>query len=72
MMHHNMFNSAMGSGHWLWLLMIAIIVIIPAWRISQRLGYSGWMGLLILFPMVNLALLYFIAFTDWPVNKKGE
>lgn len=72
MMQHSMINSAMGSGHWLWMLMIALIVIIPTWRICQRIGYSGWMGLLILFPLINLVLFYFIAFSDWPVNKKGE
>lgn len=44
----------------------------PTWRICQRIGYSGWLGLLILFPLINLVLLYFIAFADWPVNKKGE
>lgn len=65
------YGNTMWTGHWLWMLVIAVIVVIPAWRICQRIGYPGWMGLLILIPLVNLGLLYFIAFADWPANKKG-
>jgi len=30
------------------------------------------MGILILIPIVNLVLLYFIAFADWPAGKAGN
>jgi hypothetical protein len=30
------------------------------------------MGILILVPIANLVLLYFIAFADWPVDKTGD
>ncbi|WP_404362761.1 hypothetical protein [Marinobacter sp.] len=69
MMGDQMFGQPMGGGHWLWMLVIAILAVIPAWRICQRTGYPGWLGLLILIPLVNLGLLYFIAFSDWPVEK---
>ena len=68
----NMFGNTMWAGHWLWMLVIAIVVVIPAWRICQRTGYPGWMGILILIPIVNLVLLYFIAFADWPAGKAGN
>lgn len=68
----NMLGSAMGAGHWLWMLVIAIIAVIPAWRICQRTGYPGFLGVLILIPLVNLAFLYFLAFSDWPSKKRGE
>lgn len=71
MMDESMFGNTMWAGHWLWMLVIAIVVVIPVWRICQRAGYPGWLGVLILIPMVNLALLYFVAFADWPVNKTG-
>ncbi|KMQ76216.1 hypothetical protein Msub_12426 [Marinobacter subterrani] len=66
-----MSGYALWTGHWLWMLVIAIILVIPAWRICQRAGFPGWMGLLILIPLVNLVLLYFIAFADWPANRTG-
>lgn len=72
MMGDNMFQNAMWSGHWLWMLVIGIVVVIPVWRICQRAGYPGWLGILMLVPLVNLALLYFIAFADWPAVKAGD
>ena len=71
-MGENMFGNTMWAGHWLWMLVIAIVVVIPAWRICQRTGYPGWMGILILIPIVNLVLLYFIAFSDWPSNRNND
>jgi hypothetical protein len=69
MMNESMFGNTMWAGHWLWMLVVAIAVVIPVWRICQRAGYPGWLGILILIPMVNLALLYFIAFAGWPADK---
>ncbi|MCO4321397.1 hypothetical protein [Aliidiomarina quisquiliarum] len=71
MMNENMFGHTMWAGHWLWMLAIAIALVIPTWRICQRTGYPGWLGIFVLVPMVNLVLLYFIAFSDWPTDKKG-
>jgi hypothetical protein len=69
MIDGNMYGHTMWAGHWLWMLVVGIIVVIPAWRICQRTGYSGWMGLLILVPLVNLFLLYFLAFSQWPRDR---
>ena len=72
-MGNDMSGSMMGAGHWLWMLVIAVVVVIPAWRICQRAGYPGFMGLLILIPLLNLALLYFLAFANWPaVDRKNQ
>ncbi len=71
MMGDYMFANGMWAGHWLWMLVIALVLVIPAWRICQRMGYPGWLGILILIPLVNLFLLYFIAFADWPRDKEG-
>jgi hypothetical protein len=71
MMHDDMYGYTMWAGHWLWMLVIAIAVVIPAWRICQRTGYPGWLGVLILIPVVNLVLLYFLAFSDWPGVKES-
>lgn len=71
MMDESMFGNAMWAGHWLWFLAIAVVVVIPAWRICQRTGFPAWLGLLILVPIANLFLLYLIAFADWPADKAG-
>ena len=73
MIRNNMrlYGNTMWAGHWLWMLVIAIAVVIPAWRICRRTGYPGWLGLLAVVPFANLVLLYFIAFADWPADKRG-
>jgi len=72
MMGNHMFDHTMWAGHWLWMLVIAVVVVIPVWRICQRTGYPGWAGILILFPVINLIFLYFIAFSVWPAEKARE
>lgn len=47
----------------------AIVVIIPFWRICQRVGYSPWLSLLMALPLVNLIFIYILAFSNWPSQK---
>ena len=51
---------------WLWVLAWAAIVVVPFWRICEKAGYSGALSLLILVPLVNVGLLYFLGFANWP------
>ena len=67
-----MMHEPMWMGHWLWMLVFALVVVIPMWRICVRAGFSGWWSVLVLFPLLNLALLYFLAFADWPALKGKE
>lgn len=64
-----MYDGA-GGAHLLWMLVVAVIVILPAWRICAKAGYSGWLGLLAIVPIANLILLYFLAFADWPALRQ--
>ena len=47
-------------------LALAILYIYPTWRICQKAGYPGWLGVFIVIPLANLALLYFLALGQWP------
>jgi hypothetical protein len=38
----------------------------PASRICKRAGFSPWLGVLIIVPLANIFLLWFVAFTPWP------
>ena len=51
------------------LLVSAAILIVPFWKIMERLGYSPYLSLLMVLPFLNIGLLYYIAFTDWPVER---
>ena len=51
------------------MLIIAALLVVPFWRICERLGLTGLTALLILVPGVNLVFLYWLAFADWPGRK---
>lgn len=60
---HGMEMSPMGP---LMMLVMAAVVIVPFWFIFSKAGYSKWLSLLMVVPIVNLVLLYFLAFSQWP------
>ena len=51
------------------LLVAAALIVIPFWQIFSKAGYSGWLSLLMLLPLVNVIALYVLAFSDWPARR---
>ena len=51
----------------LFILVAAVIVVIPCWFICKKAGFSPWLSLLNLVPVGNLIFLYVLAFADWKV-----
>jgi hypothetical protein len=43
------------------------IYIVPFWFIFKKAGFSPWLCLLLILPLVNIVMLYVLAFTDWKV-----
>lgn len=67
-------DSGMSVGIWQLIIMLiwALVAVIPFWKITSKAGYSGWLSLLIIVPIVNLIYLYFIAFSKWPSLAKQD
>ncbi len=72
-------NNSVSSENFLWnigiialVLWIAVTVfmVIACWRIFARAGYAGVLGLLMFVPIVNLVMLYILAFREWPIYKE--
>lgn len=65
-----------GTSMWLpWPLMLLVytaLIIVPFWFIFRKAGYPPWLGLLMIVPVVNLAMLYFLAFSNWPRPQARE
>jgi hypothetical protein len=51
------------------MLVFAAMIIIPFWIIFTKAGHSKWLSLLMAVPIVNVLMLYFLAFSSWPVHK---
>lgn len=51
-------------------LALNLIGIVILCRIFSKAGYHWALGLLILVPVVNFFMPFFLAFSDWPVQKE--
>ena len=54
------------------LLPLTLIAAVSLWmtvRILRKAGYSGWWSLLTLVPLVNIAMIWVFASSDWPALK---
>ena len=56
-------------GFFVGLIAIAIMVLIFC-KIFSKAGYSWTLGLLMLVPIANIIMPFFLAFADWPVQKE--
>ncbi len=53
-------------------IVIWAIVLIPFWQIFKKAGMSAPLALLMIVPVVNLVMLYVLAFSQWKVVPAPE
>jgi hypothetical protein len=46
-------------------LVLIPVTLIPYWVIFKKAGFSKWLSLLVIIPLVSLIVLYVIAFSQW-------
>ena len=49
-----------------------IIQAIPYWRIFRKAGFEPLLSLLLFVPLVNLVMLYYLAFAEWPALQDRD
>ncbi|MBB3048746.1 heme/copper-type cytochrome/quinol oxidase subunit 4 [Litorivivens lipolytica] len=52
-------------------LLALLLIVVPFWKICEKAGYSGWLSLLVMLPLINIGFLFFLAFADWPRDKES-
>jgi hypothetical protein len=54
-------------------VLVALILIIPSWRILDRAGFSGGWSLLHLVPVIgSFIVMAILAFGDWPNGEAAD
>jgi hypothetical protein len=48
-------------------IVFVVMMMIPYWMIWKKAGFSPWLSLLMLVPLVNFVMLYVLAFAEWKV-----
>lgn len=46
-----------------------LVVVLPFWFICRKAGFPGVLSLLMLVPVANIVLPFYLAFADWPALK---
>lgn len=54
----------------LFALILTIIQILAFCKIFSKAGFSWALGLLMLVPIANIIMFFFLAFADWPVHRE--
>ena len=53
-------------------LLLALVLIIPTWRICTRAGFSGALSLFHLVPLIgSFIVMAVLAFSTWPSGEAG-
>jgi len=47
---------------------ITVVVLPPFWVIFRKAGFQPILSVLMMVPLVNLAMLYFVAFSEWKAS----
>ena len=53
----------MGGG-FIWFLIVAVLLIVPFWKLLPRYGISKYFALLTIIPAIALVLLWIMAFRE--------
>ena len=52
------------------ILVMGAVIVVPFWRIFSKAGFPGALSLLMLVPLVNLIMIFVLAFAEWPALKQ--
>ncbi len=52
------------------LAVIGVIVILPFWKIFAKAGFPGALSLTQIVPILNVIVLFYVAFAEWPIHRQ--
>ena len=58
--------------HWMVLAVPIVLFFVPVAMILKKAGFSPWLVLVTLVPVVNLIGLWLFAFVTWPVSREPK
>jgi hypothetical protein len=50
-------------------LIVSVVKIIPYWKVFAKAGFSPWLSFLMIVPVADLVLLYYLGFSEWPALR---
>lgn len=53
-------------------IVAAILPVIAFWKICEKAGFPGALGLLMMVPIANFILPLYVAFAKWPIHEQMQ
>ena len=54
----------------LFCIIAVVVTVVPFWQICKKAGLPPQLSLLMLVPIANIILPFYVAFTDWPALRQ--
>jgi hypothetical protein len=51
------------------MVIMGLIIVVPFWKIFGKAGFAPALSILMLIPFINLVMIFYLAFAEWPVFK---
>lgn len=67
-----MYGGKIGLPELLVLIVVIVLIVLPYVKIFQKAGHSGWLAICMLLPILNIIILFWFAFSKWPIEQQLE
>jgi len=51
---------------------VSFVLVFPFWKICSKAGFPGMLSIAIMIPGLNIVLLFFLAFAEWPALRQSN
>jgi len=55
-----------------WMAILSLLQLVAFWKIFARMGFPSWLAIIASLPLVNLVVLYYVALTPWPGERRAD
>lgn len=55
-----------------WIAILSLLQLVAFWKIFGRMGFPPWLAIIASLPLVNLVVLYYVALTPWPSERRAN
>lgn len=52
-------------------VLVSVSIVVPYWKIFKKAGFAPELSLLMIVPLANVIIPFFLAFSEWPALKKS-
>jgi hypothetical protein len=51
---------------------LIVLVVLPYWKIFSKAGFPGWISISQLIPVLNIIILYYVAYSKWKTPQNSS